>query len=1065
MKTCPRCGDQNSDRARFCQVCGETLAVEESPVPQEVRKTVSIVFCDLKGSTALGESVDPETLRRVIARYFNDMKTVLERHGGTVEKFIGDAVMAAFGIPTLHEDDALRAVRAADEMQKAMAGMNTDIELEFGVTLSARIGVNTGEVIAGDPSAGHGFVAGDAVNVAARLEQAAAPGEVLIGEPTFRLVRDAVQVQAIEPLELKGKSEPMPAYRLVEVIPNALGVSRRLDSPLVGREEEIASLTATFEAALREGVCRLATVYGTAGAGKSRLTQEFMAAVGERARVVRGRCLPYGEGITFWPIAEAIKEIAAIDEQESPEAARSKIEAFLPEGEESRLVCDRISAAIGLTETHGDTQETFWAFRKFIETLGDDGPLLVIFDDIHWAEPTMLDLIEYVVTFSQDTPMMILCLSRKELLDIRPTWGAGGIAITLDALSEDSVARLIENLLGNASLPEGVRRKITESAEGNPLYVEEILRMLIDDGVLQKSNGHWRAAVDITTFAIPPSIHALLTARLDRLNVHEQGVVQRGAVIGKEFWWSAVTDLSLESFRAQIGTYLQALVRKELIQPERSTFAGEDAFKFSHIMIRDAAYSGMPKELRAELHEKFATWLESKAGERIREYEEILGYHLEQAYKLREDLGVVDDHARDLGAQAAERLGNAGVRAFARADMPAAANLLGRAIGLLQPRDPRRIEFALDLSDALMEMGELKRAGEVLAHARRAADVVGDALLAARADLQLGVLKTYTNEDGWKEDVTQESERLLKTFGEFGYHQGLARSYILAAEVHWDDRNFAATDEALSHALEHAHRAQRMFEVATILSWLSSSAFWGPTPVEQAIERCEQILKSSKGNRLAEAKCLLRLAGLQGMRGRFDQARMMIATSRATLEDLGQLLYQAASAQEAGMVEMLAGDLEAAEREFREGYDALEEMEEGAYLGDTAALLAKALYELGRLEEAEKYTHISEEAAGDVLTLKPDWAPTRAMVLARRGEFEPAVTLAREAIEISATTDDLWVRGDAFMALAEILRMAEMNEDAALFVEKAIALYEAKGIVPAIEKAQARLASLRGGTA
>lgn len=1060
MTTCPRCGEENSERARFCQVCGNPLPQVDAGVPEEVRKTVSLVFCDLKGSTALGESVDPETLRRVIARYFNDMKLVLERHGGTVEKFIGDAVMAAFGVPQIHEDDALRAVRAAAEMQEAMARMNVDIELEFGVTLAARIGVNTGEVIAGDPAAGHGFVSGDAVNVAARLEQAAAPGEVFLGDPTYRLVRDAVEVEEVEPLELKGKAERIPAYRVLHVKPNVLGVSRRLDSPLVGRDMELQLLRKTFDEAAGMGACRLATVYGTAGSGKSRLTAEFVHSVAGEALIVRGRCLPYGEGITFWPIAEAVKELAGIVEDDSPDDASGKLAALLPEGEESRLITDRIAGAIGISESQSDAQETFWAMRRLFEILAEKQPVLVVFDDIHWAEATMLDLIEYIVTFAQQARLMMLCLARRELLDTRPSWGTGAEALLLEPLGPEVVEELIENLLGQTRLPDQARSQIVNAAEGNPLYVEEILRMLIDDGVLVREDERWRVVEDVTELSMPPTIHALLASRLDRLNVHEQGVVQRGAVVGKEFWWSAVSELSLESFRPQVGTYLQALVRKELIRPERSSFAGEDAFRFSHIMIRDAAYNGMPKELRATLHEKFAAWLERKAGDRIREYEEILGYHLEQTFRLREDLGAVDDATRELGIQAATRLGSAGSRAFMRADMPAAANLLGRAVRLLPPRDPRRIEAALDLSDALMEMGELKKAETVIEQSIRAAEAAGDEHLKARADLQKNVLETYVCDDGWKERVTEGARRLLPVFEAAGDEVGMSRSHLLVAEVHWDNRNFAATDKALMSALDHATRP---FEEATILSWLSSSAFWGPTHVDAAIERCEQILKSSKGKRLAEAKCLLRIAGLQGMRGRFEQARMMIATSRATLSDLGQTLYMAASTQEAGMVEMLAGDMEAAEREFRSGVEALEEMEEGAYLGDSAALLAKALYELGRYDDAEHFTQVSETAAGDVTTLKPDWGPTRAKVMARRGELEEAVRLAREAIEIAATTDDLWVRGEAFLALAEILEVAGMPSDGAVFVTKAIELYEQKGILPAIEQAQAMLGRLQAG--
>ncbi len=1057
MKACPNCGEQNADKARFCQVCGTKLAVdEEAPVPAEVRKTVSVVFCDLKGSTSLGESVDPETLRRVIARYFNDMKLVLERHGGTVEKFIGDAVMAAFGVPVLHEDDALRAVRAAMEMQTAMASMNVDIELEFGVTLAARIGVNTGEVIAGDPSAGHGFVSGDAINVAARLEAAADPGMVFIGEPTYKLVRDAVKVEPVPALTLKGKAEPMPAFRLLEVIPHVLGSSRRLDSPLVGREEELQQLVQIFEQSIAEKSCRLATIYGNAGTGKSRLMAEFCGGAQEKAKLVRGRCLPYGEGITFWPVAEAVKELCGITEEETPDQAMAKISALMPEGEESRLVTDRIAAAIGITETGGDTQETFWAVRKLLEHVGAEGPLLVVFDDIHWAEPTMLDLIEYVSSFSQGVSMMLLCLARRDLLDTRPSWGTGSTSMLLDPLGPEVIGKLIENLLGQAQMPEIMRRKITEAAEGNPLYVEEILRMLIDDGVLARENGHWRPQGDLADISIPPTISALLTARLDRLNMNEQGVIQRGAVIGREFWWGAVSELSPESLRPHVGGHLQMLVRKELVKPDQSSFAGEDAFKFGHIMIRDAAYQGMPKELRGELHERFATWLERKAGDRFREYEEILGYHLEQSFKLREDLGLVDDRVRDLGMQAAERLASAGGRAFNRGDMPAAANLLGRAVALRPARDPKRMQLAMDLSDALMEIGEIKQAETVLDQTIRVADAIDDKAMGARAKLQRSRLKTYSGDESWKEEALHSGE-LKQILESLNDDEGLARYYLLQAEAHWDDMNHAGTDEALEQALKYAKAAERKVDEARILSWLASSQFWGPTNVDLAIERCEQILKDSKGQRLVEARCMLRIAGLQAMRGRAEQARLLLATSRAVNTELGMSLSLATSTQEGAMIEIFSGDLPAAEKELRQGYESFEQMGEKGYLATSAAMLSDVLYMQKRFDEAEEFTKISEEAGGDIT----EWGPTRARVLARRGEVEKGVELARDAVMEASETDDIRLRGDTFLALAEVLYLHDFKEDAALFVEKALVLYEKKGIQFSIKRANNLLRALK----
>jgi class 3 adenylate cyclase/tetratricopeptide (TPR) repeat protein len=1063
MQTCPNCGEQNAEQAKFCQNCGTPLAskVEEAVVPTEARKTVSLVFCDLTGSTALGEKMDPESLRRVITRYFNEMKQVLVRHGGTVEKFIGDAVMAAFGVPTVHEDDALRATRAAVEMQQAMEDMNLDLELEWGVGIKARIGVNTGEVIADDHTQGHGFVSGDAVNVAARLEQAAPPGEILIGEPTYRLVRDAVEVEEVEPLELKGKAERVPAYRVTGVIPHALGVSRRLDSPLVGREHELELIKGAYDRAKAEGSCQLVTLFGPAGSGKSRVTAEFIHRLEEDVRVLQGRCLPYGEGITYWPIAEAIKNMCGITETDSRAKASEKIAEFLPEGEESELVKERISAAIGLSDATPDTQETFWAVRKLLEELGRRGMLFVILDDIHWAETTMLDLIEYLAGFAQGVPMLILCLSRKDLLDTRPTWGTDSTTMFLDPLGPDDVNKLIDNLVGEAQLPDSVRKRIIEAAEGNPLYVEEILRMLIDDRILEKEGDQWVPTRDLADFAIPPTIHALVAARLDKLGANEQAVTQRASVIGKTFWWGAVSELSPESLRARVGHYLQTLSRKELVMPDASTFAGEDAFRFAHIMIRDAAYQAMSKELRGELHEKFAEWLTGRAGDRLMEYEEILAYHLEQAFKLREELGKSDEKTAELGAQAVEKLASAGNRAFARADMPAAANLLGRAVKLLPIRDPQRTVLSLTYSDALIEIGELKEAGSVIEQVQKVAKVTKDVGAEARAALQDCLLRSFTDVEGWKEHTRSEAERLIPIFEDQEDHFSLARTHFLLAQAYWDEYQMGAAEKSLNEALEHAHQGEsKSHDESKILGALTAILLWGPAPAEKAVEICEGIIEESGGNRFVQATSQLRTAVLLAMRERFDEARELVAVARGILEDLGQTFPLARSTQESGLIEIFAGDYAAAEAELRRGYKALDEMGEKAFLSSTAVLLARALYERGETEEAERFTVASEEAAGDDPSLKAEWGPVRALCLARSGSLEDAETLAREALEFASEPDDVLIRAYALESLGSILIEAGRKDDARPVLEESLELYERKGVIPLVERGKSLLESI-----
>ena len=673
-----------------------------APARQEVRKVVTIVFCDLSGSTSLGERLDPESVRQMISRYFQAMSDALERHGGTVEKFIGDAVMAVFGIPTLREDDALRAVRAAVEMRTALEELNEQLERRWGVRLRVRTGVNTGEVIAGDPSQGHGFVTGDAVNVAARLEQAAGAGEILIGEHTFALVRDAARVEPVEPLDLKGKSEPVPAFRLVDVADHAAGLDGRPSLPMVGRERELGLLREAFERTLAERTCELVTVVGPAGIGKSRLADEFADGLGGTARVVVGRCLSYGEGLTFWPLREVVEELAGTDDSESAEDAQAKLARLLPDEDDKATVVERVAGALGLSDAAAYPTETAWAVRKLLEAAADQQPLVVLFEDIHWGEPTFLELIKYLAATIRGVPILIVAIARPDLLDASPDF-AGGLdnatRMELQPLSGAETSALVEHLIGDAAVASDLSQRVFTAGGGNPLFVEELVRMLVDEP---------------SALSVPPTIHALLAARLDRLDPAERAVVEAAAVVGRSFGGGAVLELGRGDDRSELDRHLGALVHKDLIQPDGGRFAGEETFSFKHMLVRDVAYQGILKEVRADFHERFADWLEQAAGERTSEYEEILGYHLERAYRYLTELGPIDERGRELAARAAARLGSSGRRALARGDIPPAVNLLERAVSLLDDDDPARRDLTLKLGIALAETGQLTRADGLL---------------------------------------------------------------------------------------------------------------------------------------------------------------------------------------------------------------------------------------------------------------------------------------------------------------------------------------------------------------
>ena len=1056
MPVCARCNEANPDRARFCLACGAPL-VAETPSEAFVRKTVTALFCDVTSSVELGERLDPETLRRVMFRYFDEMRAVLERHGGTVEKFAGDAVMAVFGVPTANEDDALRAVRAADEMLDTLDVLNDELETAWGVRLAARIGINTGEVVVSESSGERTLATGDPVNLAARLQQAAEPGEILLGEETYRLVEHAIKAGPLEALSVKGKRKPVAPWRLEQVLTGAPRLLRQ-DSPLVGRRRERDLLEGIFDSVVDEQMSRLVTVLGPPGVGKSRLTEELGARL-LRALVVRGRCLAYGEGITFWPVREMVRGVTDITDDDSPEVARAKIVRHLADQERADDVAAGVAAAIGLGHGAARAEETFWAIRKLFESVAARQPLVLVFEDVHWAEPMLLDLIEYLAAWVKGVPLMLLCLARPDLLDRRPSWAEERVEATivpLEPLDVDETRELIVNLLGASSVDEDVVRVIAESAEGNPLFVEELLRTLVEEGSLRGENGRWAFAGEIPSVSAPPTINALLAARLDRLDPGERDLVQRASVVGKHFSWASAAALTPDEARASVGPRLQRLVRKRLLVPdEAARFAGEDLFRFGHILVRDAAYRSITKELRAELHERHADWIAQRAGE----YEEIVGYHLEQAHNTRAELGLVDEKTRALARRGAEALAVAGRRAFERGDMPAAARLLLRATVLLRDDEAARIELAPDLSVALMETGELAQADGVLTHAIARARACGDRATEAHAEIVSVYLRFRVDPEGAGTDVMSVGERAIATFAELGDERGLAQAWRLLSFAHQKRARWGAGADFLEHALVHVERAADRAERATILNWLGVSLYFGPTPVTEAIWRCEQVLARASGDRALEASTRCFLAGLNAMLGRFDEARRLVAASKAVFEDLGVARWIAAARAYAADVELLAGDPRAAAEELRSAYDVHILTGDKADALEAGYLLAHALCAQGHFTEAEQLvaTRAKTIARSDLLTQVVGMT-AEAKVLASRGRFAEAEAAVREAVDVADATDGLNMRAAAWLALGEVLQGSGRTADARAAIETAVRLYEQKGNLAAARDAHARVA-------
>jgi class 3 adenylate cyclase len=713
VTTCSHCGEKNSDRARFCQACGARLA--EGEVLTDVRRMVTIVFSDIVDSTGLSARLEPESFRQIMTRYFSEVRACLEKHGGTVEKFIGDAVMAVFGVPDLHEDDALRAVRAAAEMRDSIARLNGELQSRWDVRIEVRTAVNTGLVVAGNPVLGQTLVTGDAVNVAARLQDRAGPSEILMGTDTYRLVRDAVSAEPRRPFALKGIEGRVRAFRLEDVLPQQPRPARRLQAPLVGREHEMGLLYESFERVVTKGRCRMFNVFGAVGVGKSRLAEEFMRGVEDDAIVLEGRCLSYGEGSTFWPLLQVVKQAAAIPDADAAHIAQRKIAGLLGGGEPAQKTAGAVMQLIGLRELRTPARDGFWAVHDFFGTLALQRPVVLCLDDIHWAEPTLLELLKGMVEELADSPVLILCVARNEILDQHPGWledETNSSSVILTPLSDDECRRIVEYALGKETPSREAQDRIVESAEGNPLFLAELLAMLIDEGLLVRGDGRYVLDIHPAALNLPPTIHALLAARLDRLSPMERPAIEAASVIGEFFYLKELLALCNEAEADDLEKHLYSLVDRELIGEAKSRFSDDRAFNFRHTLVRDVAYEGISKGKRARMHELLARHLEKTARGWSRWFQEIVGYHFERAHNYRSELGQRGELTDELARRAGEQLGAAGRKAHVGGDMPAAATLLGRAAALLRGDERARLELLAPLSDALAETGQVERAIE-----------------------------------------------------------------------------------------------------------------------------------------------------------------------------------------------------------------------------------------------------------------------------------------------------------------------------------------------------------------
>jgi class 3 adenylate cyclase/tetratricopeptide (TPR) repeat protein len=970
------------------------------------RKVVTVLFTDVAGSTALGEQLDPELLRNVMWRYFEAVQEVLERHGGTVEKFIGDAVMAVFGVPAVHEDDPVRAVRAAGELGGALGALNDELAREHGLEIVTRTGVNTGEVVVGGGAPDQKLATGDAVNVAARLEQAAAPGEVLLGAATYAAVADLVEVDGGRHIDAKGKAEPLLAYPLVGLRADAPPFARPVATPFVGRRDELERLRAAFERAVATRSAVLATIVGTPGIGKSRLARELLDSVAAEARILIGRCAAYGDGVPYLPLADAVRDAGDLGR-------------LFTDVEHGELAARLLAGAVGAGEGGGSPDETAWAFRRLCEVLAATRPLVLVVDDIHWADTVLLDLIEYVAASASDAPLFVLCTSRADLFDGRPSWAAprpGTELIALEPLDATESDELVEALA--PSLSPDRQEHLIAVAEGNPLFVEQLVAFVADAP---------EAGI------MPPSIQSLLAARLDRLEPEERAVVQHASLEGRLFHRGAVGELLDDG--AAVGGLLLALTRKQFVHPARSLFPADDGYRFNHVLIRDVAYASLPKELRSRLHARLADWLEGRRGH-LAAADEIVGYHLEQAYRLGAEVGRRDD---GLAVRAGRLLRRAGETAADREEPAAATTLLRRASDLLASEPGERAGMQVVLGRVLRLAGDLPQADAVLAEAIDQAREHGDVLAELRAAMERGHLR-YMQGTADADELRQVAQRAIATF-EADVDLADAWQHLALAELR--SRNRGAQLEAMKRAQAYAVASGDVRRQIAAWNELGGAMVFGRTPLSAIKPFIDEQLEWAREHDLpaVEADALLAGPYIHARLGDFEAAREMLDRSKEICRDLGLAYGLCEAGMAGGELEVQAGDLEAAERELRSAIEIATAIDAAHYVGLYQVRLARVLNDQDRHDEAAALLDDAAMLYAD----SPPWKSNRARALAAQGKLDEAVVLAREAATLEAGNDDITAVAQTLADVAEVLLAAgdRAGADAALI--DAIALHEQKG--------------------
>ncbi len=988
------------------------------------RKLATVLFIDLVDSTGLVAASDPEVVRRRVTGFFDQVSHCIETHGGIVEKFAGDAVMAAFGIPLAHEDDAERAVRAALAMLEAVHKLG----------LEARIGIESGEVVADESDST--FATGEAVNLAARLQQTASPGEILIGPAAHGLTVGRADTEELGPVQLRGREEPLWIWRVTGV-PEDSPVRPLAGARFVGREAELDLLANTWERALRGRRAHLFTIYGEPGVGKSRLAAEFTSSL-EGATVLKGRALPYGEGITYWPLAEMVKAAAGISDDDPVAEAVEKLRACC----EDEAVADLLALASGVleaVESERSQQEIAWAAREFVEQLAAVQPVVMMFEDIHWAEEPLLELIEHLAAWVREVPVLLVSLARPELLDVRPSWGGGRVratAIELEPLDAVESNELFDALVEDGELEPDVRIAVLEKTEGNPLFVEETVRMLVEyEGV---------GGLD----RIPDSLHAIIAARIDRLAPAEKALLQRASVVGRVFWAGALEHLSGDLDAGGVEHFLDDLLLRDFVLREpRSTISGERAYRFKHVLIREVAYSGLSKSARADQHRGFADWLRERAGDELLE---IRSFHLDRAAALLAELDGAPP--QDLASEAAAALEEAGRRALAREAHRVGRALLVRAVEL-EPTLERRFHAAR----AAWRMTDYPAVAAEMELVRGAAAEAGDRRLEGRALTALA--QVAMNRDADLLRAKELAEQALETLKAAPGPDRFDALEALAATAMWVG-DLTEAERIYIEQLEIARATDRTDLEVRALHALAFVYYerMEPDRAMPLLERTQELAEET-GSILGRAWVLRSLGEGRLLRGELDEAEKAIQQSRELFAEAGADVHLARTLLSLSQVSVRRGELPSAEKHLREAIRILKPLGDRGTLCEAQRQLAQVLVRSGKLEEAELIALEARETVG------PQDHGSRAstrmalgLVRAAQGREAEAEKLLREAIEVLDGTELRLFSVEPLEALVQFLRERGRDEEAAPFARRLLELSPVAGIASSFEASTAKIA-------